>query len=107
MNNERRKQIRRLEDLLEKQIQSTAATLADMLVEARDLAEEIRDGEQDSFDALPESLQNGDKGDVMQDAMSSLGEVFDILETFESNVREIADGIDGMISSTDNAKGSE
>jgi hypothetical protein len=41
---------------------------------------EIRDDEQEAFENLPESLQNGDRGDAMQNSVSQLEDAIERLE---------------------------
>ena len=53
--------------------------------------EEIRDDEQDSFDNLPEGLQNSRTGDSMQDAI-------DRLEGFCDDIEKVKANISGMMS---------
>lgn len=43
-----------------------------LLDEAIDRLEEIRDDEQDAFDSLPEGLQYSSRGDAMQEAIDTL-----------------------------------
>jgi hypothetical protein len=71
MNRERRKQIA---DII-KQIEA----LADL----NDLAQEIRDiaaDEQEAFDNMPESLQQSERGQASEAAISALEEAADTLE---------------------------
>lgn len=42
--------------------------------------ETIRDDEQEAYDNLPESMQGGDRGDVMQDAIQYLDEAINGVE---------------------------
>lgn len=55
---------------------------AELVAEATDIIEGVRDEEQEAFDNLPQSLQDGERGSAMQEAIdalenavSSLGEV--------------------------------
>lgn len=43
-----------------------------LLNEAKELIESVQSEEQDSYDNLPESLQNGDKGQAMSEAIDNL-----------------------------------
>jgi len=65
MNKSRRK---RLEE---------AQTLMD---QAKSIIEECQGEEQDAYDNLPESLQDGEKGSAMSDAIDIMGDVVDSLE---------------------------
>jgi len=68
MNRERRK-------LLER-----ASALRD---EALALLEEVRDGEQDAFDNMPPSFQEGERGAAMQETLSALDDVIGTLEDLD------------------------
>ena len=74
MNNERRKQI---------------DAALEFIVEARGILESVRDEEQGAFDNLPESFQDSEKGERMQDAVSSLEEAIADLENIESSLEEV------------------
>lgn len=41
--------------------------------------ESVKDEEQEAYDNLPESMQNGDKGEKMSDAVNNLEYAFDSL----------------------------
>jgi t-SNARE complex subunit (syntaxin) len=75
MNNQRRKEIaaivKRLADL---------ATLRD---ELRDDIDTLISEEQDYLDAMPESLQNGDKGERAQSAVDNLQQAYDALDALD------------------------
>lgn len=59
-----------------------------LLDEAIDRLEEIRDDEQDAFDSLPEGLQYSSRGDAMQDAI-------DTLDGFGDEIAKIGTKISG------------
>lgn len=42
------------------------------LITVRELIESVRDEEQEAFDNLPESMQQGEKGEKMESAISGL-----------------------------------
>lgn len=75
MNKVRRKELTRVVDLLD---------------QARDLLETIRDEEQEAFDNLPESIQCSERGETMEDYISTMEEMLDYLDTGE--LQEIVDG---------------
>lgn len=50
--------------------------------------EELRDEEQEYYNNMPESFQNGDKGDVTERAISSLDDSINALETAASELSE-------------------
>ena len=47
---------------------------------AREILEEVGDEEQESFDNLPEGLQEGERGEQMQENIDALEEFLDNLE---------------------------
>ena len=57
MNKERRKAIEKISD-----------KLTDLQAEI----EELREAEEEAYDNLPESLQDGERGDAMQEAMDNM-----------------------------------
>lgn len=73
MNKSRRKRIQELKD-----------KLLDMLTEI----EEIRDEEQEAYDSLPESLQDGDKGTKMSEAVDNLESAYSSLEEVAESLEE-------------------
>ena len=54
--------------------------------------EAIRDEEQEYFDAMPESLQGGDKGTVAEEAISSLEEAAGNLDSVLDNLSAAVSG---------------
>lgn len=73
MNNNRRKQI---DEALAK------------LAEAREAIESARDEEQEYFDNMPESFQQGDRGQKAEEAVDLLQTACDQLEEIESSLQE-------------------
>lgn len=69
MNDARRKEIARAQALV---------------AEARSILTVCQDEEQDYYDNMPESFQNGEKGDQAQRAADTLQEWCDALEEIES-----------------------
>ena len=68
MNKERRKLI---------------AKAGKLINDARVMLEEARDAEQDYFDNMPESFQNGEKGATAQECLDKLCEAIDDLENMD------------------------
>ena len=64
MNNERRKRLAQAGEILEK--------MEELFSELLEITEEVRSDEEDAFANLPESFQNGEKGDRMQEAIQAL-----------------------------------
>jgi hypothetical protein len=98
MNNARRKKLKaiyqRVDDL--NGLLSNVKYLADEL--RSDLQDEC-DGEEESYGNLPESLQNGDKGQAMQEAI-------DTMQTALSALEEVANvpDLDEAMEALDNAQ---
>lgn len=65
MNNARRKQL---------------AEIAEQLQELRDRIEQLQGEEQDGFDNLPESLQQGERGQAMEQAAEQMETAMDSLD---------------------------
>lgn len=75
MNKARRKEIARAITLMEK---------------AREILEEVMDEEQEAFDNMPESLQCSERGEAMEEYISTIEEVMEYLDT--DALQEIVDG---------------
>ncbi|MFK0338738.1 hypothetical protein ACIQT7_15835 [Agrobacterium deltaense] len=73
MNKERRKEI---------------ARAAAMIEEAKGILETCRDEEQEYYDNMPESFQDGDKGNAAQEAIDALEEAVSSLGEITDNVSE-------------------
>ena len=65
MNNQRRKKIRKALGLIG---------------EAHDILEEVRDEEEESYDNLPEKQKEGERGDTMEENISTLEDFIGQLE---------------------------
>lgn len=55
---------------------------------AREILEVVRDEEQEAFDNLPESLQEGERGQKMEEAADALDTAVSDLEDMESSLEE-------------------
>lgn len=73
MNKERRKRITEAQELLS---------------QARSILETVRDEEQEAYENLPESLQEGERGQRMEEAADILDIAVDDLEDMESKLEE-------------------
>lgn len=73
MNNARRKE---LEKALEK------------IGEAKDIIQNVLDEEQDAFYNMPESFQEGERGERMQEAIGNLEGAVDSLDEVESYIED-------------------
>jgi methyl-accepting chemotaxis protein len=90
-------------------IKARLPEIAFLLTQAKELADEISEEignlqgeEQDYLDAMPESLQNGEKGEKAQAAIDALGEAMDALGTIADEVENIS--MDDVESALDTAK---
>lgn len=75
MNANRRKQIAEAAKLIEQ--------AHDLILAASEQLEDVRTDEEDAFDNLPDSLQETDRGEAMQEAIDNLQEAIDELENFD------------------------
>ena len=73
MNNLRRKELRKAMELLS---------------EARGLIESVMDEEQDAFDNLPEGLQCSDRGEAMEEMISTMEDVISSLEEAKISIED-------------------
>ena len=64
--------------------------VTDLLSDAIDRLNEIRDDEQEAFDSMPEGLQYSSKGDAMQDALDTLNEFEDSISSIRDEIEEYA-----------------
>jgi len=59
---------------------------------AKNLLEEIENEEQEAFDNLPEGLQQGDRGQAMEEAIGSIQDAVNQLEEMSSSLEEAKGG---------------
>ncbi len=81
MNNKRRNEIEKMKADLAT-IKVATELLAGRVQDAKDALEAIKDAEQDAYDNMPEGLQQGDRGQACEVAVSALENVVGTLETF-------------------------
>jgi len=86
MNNDRRKEI----DRIKERISSLIADLSDI----KDSIGAVRDEEQDALDNLPESMQEGERGEKAQAAIDALEEALSGMEDAESGLNDIKDNLE-------------
>lgn len=79
MNRDRRKRIQAIIDTL----QEAVDLLADVDIES------IRDEEQETFDNMPEGLQQSERGQMTEEAASNLDNATDALDTVRDSLDEI------------------
>jgi len=61
------------------------------LDEARSIIETVRDEEQEAFDNMPESFQYAERGHKMDEAIGSMTDVADDLESAVENLNEVCE----------------
>lgn len=77
MNAARRMQLRGIKfDTIREKI----SELETLIEDAKNIAESVRDEEQEALDNMPESLQQGERGEAMQEAIEQLDALVDALE---------------------------
>lgn len=96
MNNTRRAALAALLDDLQR---TGLLDARDRVQDIHDALETLRDDEQDAFDNLPESLQDGERGNAMQDAIGRMDDALAAL----SDVIEACD-LDEAFSAIDDAR---
>jgi methyl-accepting chemotaxis protein len=79
MNNERRKKIQNVVD----QLQQLSSTV-----------EDIKDTEQEAFDAMPESLQGGTKGEQSQEAIDAMADAESELDSAITSIENAIGALD-------------
>lgn len=65
------------------------ADIIELIKEVRERLEAIRDEEQEAFDNMPEGLQASERGELMEDYISTMDEMLDALDT--DGLQEIVD----------------
>lgn len=71
------KEVIEMNDAQRKKLTEAAAHLID----AKELIGEIRENEQETYDSIPENLQQGEKGQKVEEAINALEEAADACET--------------------------
>ena len=64
------------------------AKIIDLLSEAKERLESVRDEEEEAFDNLPENLQESERGQSMQNAIDAMNDILDSLDL--DDLEEIA-----------------
>lgn len=80
MNRERRKELSRAIDLLDE--------AKSKLEEATEIVQTCKDEEDECYCSLPESLQEGEKGDIMQENSDNLDEALTTIEDMPGTIDE-------------------
>lgn len=76
MNAERRKELARIIERLEHQL---------------DAIETVKDEEEEAYDNLPEQLQESERGETMQENYEELDSIYDDLQDIIDRIQEIID----------------
>lgn len=85
MNNQRRKELEKIIARIE--------DVRSEIEEIKDAIEMVRDEEEVAYDNLPESIQDSDRGQAMQDAINALDYV-DLDFDFDDAIDNIREAID-------------
>ena len=62
-----------------------------MLEEAKEILETASGEERDFYDAMPENMKSGDKGEQAENAASKLEEAIESLDTIIGDLQEVAE----------------
>lgn len=60
-----------------------------LIDQAKDILEEVKDEEQDAYENLPENFQNGDRGEEMQGYIEMLDEAYGYLDDANSVIEQV------------------
>lgn len=74
---------------MNKQRRKRLGDALDLINRAKDILEEVKGDEQDSYNNLPESFQNGERGEEMQGYIEMLDESYGYLDDANSVVEQI------------------
>ena len=102
MNKDRRKALNALQDRLTA-VKALMQTNLDELEAIHSDLEAVRDEEQDAFDNLSENLQGSERGDTMEEAISSMDEAMGTIESIKDGID--LDEIDSAFANIEDAKG--
>lgn len=68
------------------------ASIVELIEEARERLESVKDEEQEDFGNMPESLQDSERGETMQEYIDTMEELLDALDDGVDELQEIAEG---------------
>jgi hypothetical protein len=54
-----------------------------------ELLDQLKDEEQEAYDNLPDSIQEGERGGIMEDAMNSIDDSMGYLEEAKDSLEEV------------------
>lgn len=86
--------------LRRKELQQQADKLEDLMVELatiKEEIEEIKEQEEGCYDALPEGIQDSDRGCDMQENIDSLDEIIDTLDTINDEMDDVFSTLNEVI----------
>jgi Fe2+ or Zn2+ uptake regulation protein len=72
-----------------------------LLAEARLLIDETCEAEQEAFDNMPEGLQQSERGETMESALSVMGDASSVIEDVESTLEEYSEAPKAKRTKTD------
>lgn len=102
MNKNRRKELNDIFRRIEKEIQPATDAFPDV-EEIKAQLEDIRDAEQEAYDNLPESLQDGERGEQMTEAVENIETAISNLEEIGEAFSELKDKVKEALEAIDNA----
>lgn len=74
MNKQRRKELDKVQDLI---------------IDAQNALEELKDEEQECYDNLPEGIQCSERGEAMQEAVEYMEAAYDNIQDAIDNISEV------------------
>jgi Mg2+ and Co2+ transporter CorA len=104
MNKQRRKSLSEIIDLIEA-IKPMVEALKGEAENIRDRISSDRDEEQEAYDNMPVSLQDGERGQDMSESIDRMEEAHTDIETLFDALDQI--DLDDLISKIDEARGAE
>jgi seryl-tRNA synthetase len=93
MNAERRKALAALIDNDDDVFAGSTSKLKGLAEEVKTVLEGLRDEEQEAYDNMPESFQNGEKGEKAQAAITAMEEAISSLEEIDNTLDDIETAI--------------
>ena len=64
----------------------------DLIQQANEILAEVGDEEEEAFDNMPESLQEGERGEQMQEYIDMIDEANEAIDDLIGNLSEITEG---------------
>lgn len=74
---------------MNKSRRATLNMIVNAIEELKTQLESVRDDEQDAFDNMPESLQESERGETMQEAIDNMEYAIDNLDDAIDNLNEV------------------